>query len=149
MLSLAQPAKSSSGTQNMRANCAQRGTPMTTDPSRDAFEDFLRDKWHPSAHAQLLARTGSEYSNHIIQERWVGWQAAMAHKDESSAPAKPLGDELPQGFISDVLTAAGLVRHGRQCKALADRLGDAVEQIWTISIAQREALPAAPLPQGE
>lgn len=53
---------------------------MTTDPSRDAFEDFLRDKWHPSAHAQLLARTGSEYSNHIIQERWVGWQAAMAHK---------------------------------------------------------------------
>lgn len=54
----------------------------------------------------------------------------------------PLSDELPKGFISDVLTAAGLVRHGKQCKSLADRLGDAIEKIWAVSIAQRETLAA-------
>ena len=58
----------------------------------------------------------------------------------------PISDELPQGFISDVLTAAGLVRHGKQCKALADRLGDAIQKIWTTSIAQRKAIAAAPQP---
>lgn len=60
--------------------------------------------------------------------------------------AVPISDELPQGFISDVLTAAGLVRHGKQCKGLADRLGGAVEKIWTTSIAQRKAIAAAPQP---
>ena len=39
------------------------------------------------------------------------------------------GVVLPKGFLSDVLTAAGLVRHGKQCKALADRLGDYYSQI--------------------
>ena len=32
--------------------------------------------------------------------------------------------ELSQ-FLSDVMTAAGLVSHGKQCKALGERLGDA------------------------
>lgn len=54
----------------------------------------------------------------------------------------PLSDQLPRGFLSDVLTAAGLVSHGKQCKALGSRIGEAVEAIWKISIQQREAISA-------
>ena len=64
----------------------------------------------------------------------------MAHNATSQQLAVPISDELPQGFISDVLTAAGLVRHGEQCKVLSARLGDAIKKIWTTSIAQRKAL---------
>lgn len=32
-------------------------------------------------------------------------------------------------FLSDVITAAGLVSHGKQCKALGQRLGDAVMRL--------------------
>ena len=64
----------------------------------------------------------------------------MAHNATSQQLAVPISDELPQGFISDVLTAAGLVRHGKQCKALSDRLGEAIKEIWTTSIAQRKVI---------
>jgi hypothetical protein len=46
------------------------------------------------------------------------------------APAAPVSERLHLGqptrsqFLADVLTAAGLIRHGKQSKALADRLGD-------------------------
>lgn len=36
---------------------------------------------------------------------------------------------LPQGFLADVMTAAGLVAHGKQSKALSERLGQAVMSI--------------------
>lgn len=38
------------------------------------------------------------------------------------------GVEFSQ-FLSDVMTAAGLVEHGKQCKALATRLGDTVMRL--------------------
>ena len=34
-------------------------------------------------------------------------------------------------FLSDVMTAAGLVGHGKQCKALADRLGEGAMRYLT------------------
>jgi hypothetical protein len=36
---------------------------------------------------------------------------------------------LPKGFLADVMTAAGLVTHGNQCKELGDRLAAAVMAI--------------------
>lgn len=72
MLSLAQPAKSSSGTQNMRANCAQRGTPMT-----QAIEAAKRGEcetcgakthhgpWTDEQISEVLADTGIEEANFI------------------------------------------------------------------------------------
>jgi len=43
---------------------------------------------------------------------------------------------LPKGFISDVLTAAGLVTHGKQCKALGARLGNDCMSILAGKVAQ-------------
>ena len=65
---------------------------------------------------------------------------AWNRRAPASQARVPLSDELPQGFLSDVLTAAGLVSHGKQCKALGSRLGEAVEAIWKISIQQREVV---------
>ncbi|MFG6441109.1 hypothetical protein [Roseateles sp. LKC17W] len=61
---------------------------------------------------------------------------------------------VPAGFVlfpaaarSDVLTAAGLLRHGKQCKALADRLGEAVASSWDAGLAaQSPAVGADALP---
>lgn len=50
----------------------------------------------------------------------------------ASAPAQPVAEPAKQAvthleykqFLSDVMTAAGLVTHGKRCKALGDRLAD-------------------------
>ena len=44
--------------------------------------------------------------------------------------------ELDQ-FLSDVMTAAGLVTHGKQCKQLGERLGAAVMKLRVHSIPQK------------
>ena len=36
-------------------------------------------------------------------------------------------------FLSDVMTAAGLVTHGKQCKQLGERLGDAVMKLRKVA----------------
>lgn len=56
-------------------------------------------------------------------------QEAAERLEELEAKATAAPAALPLGFLSDVLTAAGLVEHGRQCKDLADRLGSAVLEI--------------------
>ena len=43
--------------------------------------------------------------------------------------------ELDQ-FLSDVMTAAGLVTHGKQCKQLGERLGAAVMKLRVHNIPQ-------------
>ena len=40
-------------------------------------------------------------------------------------------------FLSDVMTAAGLVTHGKQCKQLGERLGAAVMKLRTHNIPQK------------
>lgn len=47
------------------------------------------------------------------------------------------GGLLPKGFLSDVMTAAGLVSYGKQCKELGERLSVAV-------MAIRAAAPQPP-----
>lgn len=46
----------------------------------------------------------------------------------ASAPAATQAQAGFSQFLSDVMTAAGLVEHGRQCKALAERLADGCER---------------------
>ena len=48
-------------------------------------------------------------------------------------------------FLSDVMTAAGLVEHGKQCKALGQRLADGCATFRTMLYTTP---PAAPVPEG-
>jgi hypothetical protein len=59
-----------------------------------------------------------------------------AQEDRQVAPAVEWSR-----FLSDVLTAAGLVEHGKQCKALAFRLGDAVMRIRSAAPPAQVAAP--------
>ena len=55
----------------------------------------------------------------------------------SEKPTPATGGEVvvvSHGFLSDVMTAAGLVRHGKQCKALANRLCDEYQKIRSSGI---------------
>lgn len=56
---------------------------------------------------------------------------------QSQAKQEPVCDVTFSRFLSDVLTAAGLVSHGKQCKALGDRLGNYVVKYRTTSQAQQ------------
>nr|WP_315467113.1 hypothetical protein [uncultured Undibacterium sp.] len=58
---------------------------------------------------------------------------------------EPVCDITFSRFLSDVLTAAGLVSHGKQCKALGDRLGEYVMKYRTTSQAQTAELSSNPL----
>ena len=53
-----------------------------------------------------------------------------ARQEDEAEPAVLL---LPHGFLADVMTAAGLVSHGKQSKALSKRLGEAVMAIRAAS----------------
>lgn len=67
-----------------------------------------------------------------------GWNAARAQP----AQAVP---QLTNAFLADVMTAAGLVTHGKQCKALGARLGSEVARLRMAGAAapkQAEAVPA-------
>ena len=63
------------------------------------------------------------YADHVI---------ALAAGQATAAPAQPVAEPAKQAvthleykqFLSDVMTAAGLVTHGKRCKALGDRLAD-------------------------
>lgn len=48
---------------------------------------------------------------------------------DALTPAARAG--LPHAFLRDVMTAAGLVSHGKQCKALGERMADEVMRLRT------------------
>ena len=54
---------------------------------------------------------------------WSVFQLAIAASINAAQAVAPESAEFDQ-FLSDVLTAAGLVTHGKQCKALGERLAD-------------------------
>jgi hypothetical protein len=86
---------------------------------RAAFEAAVR-RHHQGDMRHLESRTDEGYYVHHIQELWLIWQARAA----LSAPSHgvPEGKEFSQ-FLSAVMDAAGLVRHGRQSKELSEYLG--------------------------
>lgn len=117
----------------------------------------------PVAVAEKMARTLADFLGAwgTNGDKW-SFGAGFAIADGASAALAaykaPVPAPVPAGFVlfpaaarSDVLTAAGLVRHGKQCKALADRLGEAVAASWDAGLsapapavgAEREQLRAA------
>ena len=59
---------------------------------------------------------------------WVLYEDHLAALVEAQQPTHAQAGALESAefgrFLSDVLTAAGLVTHGKQCKALGERLAD-------------------------
>lgn len=64
--------------------------------------------WYP----WLERRYGSEVAGRIIRETI-----------RATLTAQPAASAEYSQFLTDVMTAAGLVSHGKQCKALGERLG--------------------------
>lgn len=116
----------------------------------------MTDKQDPITHAARLLREAAEelrQAHTLSSDRnnWIGEPEAKAAYDEHMAAAQALEDwEAAVGaggvqalsaapatvsstqhsqFLSDVLTAAGLVTHGKQCKALGERLADMVMRL--------------------
>lgn len=78
----------------------------------------------------------------------AGYDAARL-EIESLRAGRVQGVEFGQ-FLSDVMTASGLVSYGKQCKALGDRLGEMVERLRAYADSDRAArAQAAPLPLTE
>jgi hypothetical protein len=66
----------------------------------------------------------------VMRGEWA-MPLAMDKPDRAAPqPEAAAGPTIDYGqFLSDVMTAAGLVAHGKQCKALSDRLGDMVMRL--------------------
>ena len=56
---------------------------------------------------------------------------ALSEVQALSAGPGPVSDTQHSQFLSDVLTAAGLITHGKRCKALGERLSDMVMRLRT------------------
>jgi hypothetical protein len=85
----------------------------------------LANAWHNARTNRARADAGDAMADELLR---------------LEAEVQALRGAVPAVFLSDVMTAAGLVSHGKQCKALGDRLADAVMAI----------LASAPKPaQGE
>lgn len=87
----------------------------------------------------------------MLNPEWLRWHSLTA-KEGSRIYAPPAlqAAAVPvefQQFLTDVMTAAGLVRHGRQSMALAERLSDGCVKFRTEApSAQAAAVPEAAEP---
>lgn len=120
---------------------------MSTYKMRSEFEKFQLSKYHPS----VLEFIDGRYVRGVVNDEFAmyyhGWQAALSqsepaqviqpvdedkysflHEDANDGrsifvcPPTQASKEYFQ-FLTDVMTAAGLVSHGKKCKALGERLG--------------------------
>lgn len=79
-----------------------------------------------------------------VVERELASEAIIALRERLAKPEQEL--VVLNQFLSDVMTAADLVRHGKQCKALATRLRVEVMKLHTAlrqALAQPEKEPVA------
>ena len=60
----------------------------------------------------------------VLAEAVLSMDTALTTPQPTQAQAGAVESEEFGQFLSDVLTAAGLVTHGKQCKALGERLAD-------------------------
>lgn len=79
---------------------------------------------------KALGTTG--YTDVTLAIAWAAWQAGRCPQTVplggKLVPVAVTGAEFSQ-FLSDVMTAAGLVENGMQCKALGERLGEMVMRL--------------------
>lgn len=96
-------------------------TNTTNTPDLRAALTEARD-WFESQAKAVSKGCGSSYELHDLRVQRDALDATL-----TAAPAQPAPISIGfKQFLADVHTAAGLVRHGKQCKALADRLGSGV-----------------------
>lgn len=87
-----------------------------TDKERAEFEAWYASTDDAPAEPDHIYEFDEDGMNELAKGCiWIGWQARAA----KAPAAEPVAWRQ---FMTDVLTAAGLVSHGKQCKALGDRL---------------------------
>lgn len=96
-----------------------------------------------STHAQMhrasfmgSAKENSEYRSEVDKTRIKIESKLREMVENSFSVLEPFSGKLPKGFLADVVTAAGLVEHGKQSKALGERLASAVMQIRASNFAK-------------
>ena len=100
---------------------------MTNTPSDAEIEKLAAE--HLKAFAQFSG------AGDVWVEGEVAFARAVLAKWGTPQPVAR-EPELDQ-FLSDVMTAAGLVTHGKQCKQLGERLGAAVMKLRVHNIPQK------------
>lgn len=102
----------------------------TTAPEALRLAAWLQEiAWHKMTLGDVVAAGRELRRQHArIAELEAELEAVGGVQALSAAPAMVNRTQHNQ-FLSDVLTAAGLVTHGKQCKALGERLGAMVMRL--------------------
>ena len=97
---------------------------MTNTPSETEIDNLLCKHWPAYSMQAVLVKM---WLREAIKSAIAKWGTPQPVVREP---------ELDQ-FLSDVMTAAGLVTHGKQCKQLGERLGAAVMKLRVHNIPQK------------
>ena len=125
---------------------------MTTDPSREAFERHMLkigETGLSTVGMGTIARMAcGDYEKAGTQERWLTWQAALAHKEADAW--QPINTAPRDGTTLLLRSAKGRIASGD----FGQPIGWANPKCWIWPYLNQEPthwqpLPAAPLPQGE
>jgi hypothetical protein len=100
--------------------------------------------------AENARELGLDYEPVAMPENWFAGMPEEYRKEAWRVATPPAGQPAPvqepvafKQFLSDVHTAAGLVTHGKQCKALGERLSEGVMRYYMAT--SPAAQPAVPL----
>lgn len=97
---------------------------MTNTPSETEIDNLLCKHWPAYSMQAVLVKMWLREAIKSAIAKWGSPQPVVREP------------ELDQ-FLSDVMTAAGLVTHGKQCKQLGERLGAAVMKLRVHNIPQK------------
>ncbi|WP_257827943.1 hypothetical protein [Burkholderia glumae] len=136
--------------QDVAASQHKQGEPATAD-ERAAFEKVFPVppglQFAGGAYSSVvLHHDEDEYRKHdriFVQYNgaWLGWKACAS---QAAAPADMRASQVKfSQFLTDVITAAGLLQHGRTDKKLAARIGEMAFSMLGSSPSQAAA-PASP-----
>jgi hypothetical protein len=99
--------------------------------------------------AENARELGLDYEPVAMPENWFAGMPEEYRKEAWRVATPPAGQPAPvqepvafKQFLSDIHTAAGLVTHGKQCKALGERLSEGVMRYYmATSPAAQPAVP--------